>query len=116
VSKISEVCKCLDHEDKKLILRIIDGAITRENMELRKIENRKLHILFKPQFVESFLGISSSLVRTRQEFKKNMESLKQRIEEYSVCVSAKPPIAEIGYNVKLAQAEITVPYSQRKLK
>ena len=116
MSKVSEVCKCLDHEDKKLMLRIMDEAISRESSEIKKIEARRMQNLMKPSFVESFVGISSSLVRVRKDFMKDMENLKKRVEEYSVCTTAKPPITEIGYNVKITQAEIPIPYAERKLK
>ncbi len=115
MSKASEVCKCIDYEDKKLMLRIMDEAITRESMELRKIETRRMQNLLKPQFVESFLGISSSLVRTRKDFKQNMENLKKRLEGYPECIMVVKP-QEIGYNVKISQAEIPIPYAERKLK
>lgn len=116
MSKTSEVCKCLDHEDKKLMIRIMDEAISRESSEIKKIEARRMHNLMKPSFVESFLGISSSLVRIRKDFMKDIENLKKRIEEYSICTAAKPPITELGYNVTLTQAEMSAPYPQRKLK
>lgn len=117
MSEISQMCKCIDREDKKLMLRIVDEAISRESSEIKKIEARRMHNLMKPSFVESFLGISSSLVRIRKDFMKDMENLKKRVEEYSLCTTTtKPTITEIGYNVPRPQADMPIPYSQRKLK
>lgn len=66
----SQLNKCIDYEDKKLILKIVDEAINRENEELRKIATRKMQAMLKPAFVESFVGIRSSLMRVHEEFKR----------------------------------------------
>ena len=82
---ISQAQKCLDQEDKRLILKIIDETINKENEELRKIKVRRMHEMLKPPFKESFTGIRSSLVRAHEDFKKDIENLKKRVEEYHRC-------------------------------
>jgi len=111
----SEVCKCIDREDKKLMIKIIDEAISREHIELRQIEIRRMHDALKPHFAESIIGIHSSLVRVRKEFIVNMESLKKKLEVYPNCTTVVKS-KEIGYNVKITQEEMPIPYAQRKLK
>lgn len=111
----SQIHKCMDPEDKKLILKIIDESINRENEELRKIAARRMHALLKPPFAESFTGIRSSLARVHEAFKKDVEFLKLRIEEYPKCTTIKPIVTEIGFNIRSPKSEIPVPYSQRKL-
>ena len=53
----SQLRKCLDSEDKKFVLKIIDEAIRIENEELRKISAKRMHETLKPPFIESFVGI-----------------------------------------------------------
>jgi len=108
--------RCLDYEDKKLILKIIDETISRENEELRKIVVKRTREMLRPPFVESFTNIRSSLVRVREDFKKNIELLKERIDEYPECTKMiKPPITEIGINVRYPKSDMPVPYAQRKI-
>ncbi len=115
MSEAFEICKCVDREDKRLMIKIIDEAISKEHIELRKIEIRRMHDALKPHFAESIIGIHSSLVRVRKEFLENMESLKKKLEAYPNCTTVVKP-KEIGYNVKITQEEMPVPYAKRKLK
>lgn len=116
-----QICKCLDQEDKKLILKIIDEAIKAEENELKKIEARRLFSLMKPPFVEPFQGIRSSLKRVHEEFKKSVEELKRNVEKYPKCSSQFPiksPITEKDANIKgptFENIQTPVPYAQRKL-
>ncbi len=114
-----KACKCMDSEDKKMILKIVGETIDRENTELRKISTKRMREMLKPPFVESFVGIRSSLVKVHEDFRKNIESLKSRIEEYPECSKIpQPPITDIGVNVRYPSAssgEIPVPFAKRKL-
>ncbi len=111
----SQMYKCLDLEDKKLMLRIIDDAISKENLELRKIETRKMHQMLVPPFVESFTGIRSSLIRVHKDFIKNIEDLKKRVEGYNRCMATiKQPVTETGYGKESLYAT-HMPYHQRKV-
>lgn len=118
-----QTCKCLDQEDKKLILKIIDEALKEEENELKKIEQRRVFEIRKPPFVESFQGIRSSLKRVHEEFKKSVEELKRNVENYPKCSNMsqfpiKPPTTEKDINVKgqtYEDIQIPVPYAQRKL-
>lgn len=96
-------CKCLDSEDKTLMLKIIDETISRENQELRKIAAKRMREILRPPFKESFTGIRSSLVRVHEDFKKNIEQLKKRIEEYPKCTT-KPRVTEYEVNVRYPQS------------
>lgn len=111
-------CKCIEHEDKKLILKIIEEAIRRESEELANIEAKRMRGFLKPPFVESFIGIRSSLVKVRKEFKQDMTDLKKRVEEYPKCMSvSQHPITgkSIEKHPTYEDTPIPVPYSQRKL-
>jgi hypothetical protein len=118
-----QTCKCLDQEDKKLMLKIIDEAIKDEERELKKIEQRRMFSIMKPPFVEPFQGIRSSLKRVHEEFKKSVEELKKNVETYPKCSSMsqfpiKPPTTEKDTSFKSPTYEYVqapVPYSQRKL-
>lgn len=117
-----QTCKCLDQEDKKLMLKIIDEAIKDEENELKKIETRRLFSIMKPPFVEPFQGIRSSLKRVHEEFKKSVEELKRDVEKYPKCSNIpqfpiKPPTTEES-NIKGQTYEhisTPVPFAQRKL-
>ncbi len=112
----SEPCKCLESEDKRLILKIIDETIDRENAELKNIVLKRQRMAPRPPFVESFIGIRSSLVRVHQEFKKDIENLKKRVEQYPKCgTKLKQPAPEIGINVRIPEGSMPVLYSQRKI-
>lgn len=121
MSDAPQMCKCLDQEDKKLILKIIDEAIKQEENELKKIEVRRLFAIMKPPFVEPFQGIRSSLKRVHEEFKKSVEELKRNVEKYPKCSSQFPiklPTTEKDANFKSPTYEniqAPVPYAQRKL-
>lgn len=94
----SQMYKCLDPEDKKLMLRIIDDTINRENLELRKIETRRMRERLVPPFVEPFTGIRSSLIRVHKDFIRNIEDLKKRVEGYNRCTAViEQPLAKTGY-------------------
>ena len=113
--EMPQMYKCLDPEDKKLMLRIIDDAISRENLELRKIETKRTHEMLIPPFVESFTGIRSSLVRVRKDFIKNIEDLKKRVEGYNKCTAViKQPTTETGHNLRASLYEY-VPSHQGKI-
>jgi hypothetical protein len=120
---IPQTCKCLDPEDKRLILKIIDEVIEGEMTELRKIEIRRLRTIAKPPFVEQFGEIRSSLKRVHEDFKKSVEELKRNIKQYPKCSTIiKEPIVyikgsatDIKVNVSYSKSEMPVPFSQRKL-
>lgn len=100
MTKAPKTCKCLDIDDKKLILKIIDDKIDRENAELRKIISRQEHEILKPSFAKPFIGIRVSLIRAHEDFKKKVENLKNRIDEYPECETGiMPQITSIGANV-----------------
>jgi hypothetical protein len=118
-----QACKCLDQEDKKLILKITDEAIKEEENELKKIEQRRMFSIMKPPFVEPFQGIRSSLKRVHEEFKKSVEELKRNVEKYPKCSSIsqfqiKPQTTEKDIKVKgptYEDIQTPVPYAQRKI-
>ncbi len=114
----SQTCRCIDFEDKKMILKVVSETIDKENTELRKISSRRMREMLKPPFVESFVGIRSSLVKVHEEFRKNIIDLQKRIEEYPECSKTqKQSTAEIGVNVRLPSqsGEMPIPFAQRKL-
>lgn len=84
-----ESCKCIDHDHKKLILKIIDETINRENIELRKISTKRMRELLKPPFAESFTGIRSSLIKVHEDFRKDIEKFKRTMESYPDCSKIK---------------------------
>jgi hypothetical protein len=116
-----QTCKCLDREDKKLMLKIIDEAIKEEENELKKIEQRRLFSIMKPPFIEPFQGIRSSLKRVHEEFKKNVEQLKRNVEKYPICssqIAIKSTMLEKDRDIKdstLDYIQIPVPFSKRKI-
>ena len=120
MSETSRIHKCLDTEDKKLILRIIDEAISREDMELRKISTKRMHERLVPPFVESFTGIHSSLVRVHKDYKQTIENLKKTIEEYPRCTAitdvVKQSVVDTGQaHIPGTPYELPKPFAERKL-
>lgn len=92
--KAPKACKCLDIDDKKLVLKIIDDMMDRENAELRKIISRKERTVLEPSFAKSFMGIHLSLIKAHEDFKKKVENLKNRIDKYPECETGiKPDIS-----------------------
>ena len=112
--EIPTMHRCLNLEDKKLILKIIDEAISRENMELKKIEVKKMRSMGKPPFVESFTGIRSSLVKVHEDFRKDLENLKIRVEGYHKCIISDKPSTDVP-GVTFLRPEYEIPVSQRKI-
>lgn len=116
-----QACKCLDQEDKKLMLKIIDEAIKDEENELKKIEARRLISIMKPPFAEPFQGIRSSLKRVHEEFKKSIEDLKRNVEKYPKCSSQFPIKSSTtekeisGKSQAYENIPAPVPFSQRKI-
>lgn len=111
----NEKYKCLNHEDKKLILKIIDDTINRELADLRRIETMRAQTMKRPPFVGSFIGIRSYLLKSKEEFKKDVENLKKRIEAYPRCTEMKPSATEIEINIRRPESEIPIQYAERKL-
>lgn len=100
-------CKCLERDDKNLLLNIINDAIDKDNAELRKIEAiRRRAALRPPGFVESFVGIRSSLSKMHEQHRDKMQKLKERIDTYPKCSSLtvrediKINVAYPGYSEK----------------
>ena len=84
-TKAPKVCRCLDIDDKTFILKIIDDKIDRENAELRKIISKKDRTILEPSFAKPFIGIRLSLIKSHEDFKKKVESLKNIITAYPEC-------------------------------
>lgn len=100
MTKVPKTCKCLDIDDKKFMLKIIDDTIDRENAELRKIIWKQERAILKPSPEKPFLGIRLSLIKAHEDFKKKVENLKNRIDKYPECdTGIKPDISSIGSNV-----------------
>ena len=85
MSDTHQVRKCLDPEDKRFILKIIDDKIDRENVLTDNIKSRQKHMLSRPPTTEPFIRIRLSLIRAHEELKKKVEDLKNRIDEYPEC-------------------------------
>lgn len=84
-------CRCLDHDDKSIMLKIINDVIDKENEELRRIESVKRRALLRPPgFTDSFVGIRSSLKRVHEDYKKNVEEFKKKVESYPRCGTVRP--------------------------
>ena len=80
--------KCLDSEDKRLILRIIEDEIDMENEEIDKVIKRHRFTLpTSPKDHDEYrsMKIHSILIRSHEDFKRKVENLKNRINEYSEC-------------------------------
>lgn len=100
MTKEPSICKCLDIDDKRFILKIIDDKIDRENAELRKIISRKEHTILEPSFAKPFIGIRLSLIKGHEDFKKKVENLKNIINTYPECETGiKPSISSKGLEV-----------------
>ena len=93
--EVLQAYKCLDSDDKNFILKIIDETISRENVELKKIAAKRERATLRSPFVESFIGIRSSLVKIHEEFKKDVENLRNRVEKYPKCRTTVKPIIDI---------------------
>lgn len=100
MTKEPKTCKCLDMDNKRFILKIIEDKIDRENEELRKIISKQEHEILEPSFVKPFIGIRLSLIKAHEDFKKKVENLKNVIDKYPECETGiKPSISSKGLNV-----------------